>query len=117
MGKRYSLPERWARVAINRAEGQGYLPNSPGVRDGANVALCAAACIAYAGLNDSYPESSNAFLEEIGKFQDKQVVINAYKLLGLPEVACIQTMHTNDSTDVVDRISKLRAELDLLSGS
>ena len=113
-----TLPEiddAWARRALDVAREQGTLPNSPGRRSsGGAVALCAAACLAWAGLEARYgADQAAAFRTEVGATGSKQPVVDAFERLGLGRDACVITMSVNDRTPPADRVAALA---DLLAG-
>jgi hypothetical protein len=108
-----NLPRDWAITALARAEEQGYLPDSPAeVADGEAV-LCAAACIAYAGLKLKRPGHEQQLCSSLSRSRNKQIVVDAYATLGLPPSACFDTMAINDKALPEQRISTLKAILRL----
>ncbi len=113
-----TLPEiddAWARRTLDVARTQAALPNSPGRRlSSGAVALCAAACLALAGLEVRYgAEQAAAFRADVGATGSKRPVMEAFERLGLGRDACAAIMHMNDRTSPVDRVAALA---DLLTG-
>lgn len=108
MSKHIEIPLEWANKAISIAKNQQYLPNSPGeiTRDG-DIFMCAAACIAYAGLDFIDRQKAEEFKKEISKNLSKQTVRNAYSFLGLSEKSCDETMLINDQYSSDKRIEIL----------
>ena len=107
-----TLPEiddAWARRALDVAREQGTLPDSPGRRSSSGaVALCAAACLAEAGLEvHCGAEQAAALRAEVGATGLKQPVVDAFERLGLGRDACAALMLMNDQTAPTDRVVAL----------
>ena len=74
MENQYNIPENWAKSALRIAKGQAYLPNSPGeLSSEGTVYMCAAACIAYAGLDSIAHDKAETLKREIGFFGTKEI--------------------------------------------
>ena len=101
----------WAAAAIEQADLQGYFPNSPSERVEDRTALCAAACIAYAGLKVTAPVLAEIFMDEVGVMQDKRIVVDAFMSFGLSEEVCFATMALNDASAPAERIDNFRTVL------
>ena len=103
------VSDDWAGRALEVARGQAAVPDSPGRRseDGA-VALCAAACVAHAGLELRYgADRAEAFRADVGTTGSKRLVVDAFERLGLDGDACAYTMAVNDRTAPAGRIDAL----------
>lgn len=104
----YNLPKVWKREVISVGQRQGYLPNSPGEYSSTGeVQLCAAACIAYAGLKLKEPSNAKKFSEKIGQSRDKNIIIDAFKNLGLSESVCASVLALNDASHPEERLDML----------
>ena len=108
-----AIDDAWARRTLKVARAQASLPDSPGRRTrGGVVALCAAACIAYVGLEIRCGAAhAAAFRADVGATGSKQIVIDAFECLGLGRDTCMATMATNDRTAPADRIAALASLL------
>ena len=111
-GGAVTLPEiddAWARRTLDVARAQAALPDSPGRHSSSGaVALCAAACLAVAGLEIHYgAEYAAAFRAEVGATGSKRPVMDAFERLGLGRGACAALMHMNDRTAPADRVAAL----------
>jgi hypothetical protein len=87
-------------TAKSRVSQQPYLPLSPvGVTADGDVMLCAAACLAFAGLQvlGSVTEARR-FQSKLAETRDSQIVEAAFARLGWKEEACHDFMNKNDAS-------------------
>lgn len=103
------IDNAWARRTLDIARAQEALPDSPGrLSSGGAVALCAAACLAVAGLELHCGAAHAAeFRAEVGATGSKRPVIDAFERLGLGRDACAAVMHMNDRTASANRVTAL----------
>ena len=104
---RLPIDPQWALSALETAEAQGALPESPGAVAGGSFHLCAAACVAYAGLRRQDEAKAKAFRTLLGATRSKQTVGDAFEELGLGQTACVVTMGLNDDTSPPRRIARM----------
>jgi hypothetical protein len=104
MNARITLPEAWANAARAIAEEQGHLPDSPAMLKNDSIYLCAAACIAVAGLRLYNPGREKKFLADVLQTTGKKSVIRAFEELGLSTNQCCAAMDINDRTLPAERI-------------
>ena len=110
-----SISRDWAAEAVSLAEAQGYLPNSPGEFVDGKYRLCAAACIACAGLRTMQPGREDDFCSSLRVSNSKKSVADAFVSLGLSQAACSETMALNDSTLNQLRLTALHQALGVSS--
>lgn len=107
------LPGNWANTALSVAQEQGFLPDSPAETVDRELRLCAAACVAYAGLKLMRPGREEKFRSSLRTQRDKQIVISAFSELGLSRAVCLEAMMINDRTLPEDRVRVFRKALGL----
>ena len=107
------IPRDWAYRALEIAERQGSLPNSPASMTDDQVNLCTASCVAFAGLELSSAFETNTFYDRLLDKGDKQTVIDAFCALGLTAAICKETMQINDETPVGRRLEVFRKLLNI----
>lgn len=101
-----SLTPSWRARALSVAAVQGALANSPAELDLAGrPILCAASCIAYAGLMEIDESVAADFVRRIVESPKKEEVVAAYRKLGLPAELAEATLAQNDSTAREARIA------------
>ena len=94
--------ERAKQIGIE----QGYLPVSPySIERGSKIALCAAACLAYAGCEARSNSAAQNFLRDLTAHGSGAVVAATYKWLNWPESLCRLVMVENDRTPSELRLS------------
>ena len=103
-----SLPRDWASLALARAREQECLPESPAKVVDSEILLCAAACIAYAGLKLKRPGAEKVLCSSLLKRSDKTLVVDAFAELGLSSTTCFYTMSINDETEPEHRLGVLK---------
>lgn len=108
-----TVTSSWTNRALDIAAAQGTLASSP-AEHGPNgqTVLCAASCIAYAGLVEADASEAASFLRDLARRRDKAAVSAAYQRLGLSAELAEATMARNDSTAPAERVSLLAGLLD-----
>ncbi|MDB5870638.1 MAG: hypothetical protein JWQ07_80 [Ramlibacter sp.] len=105
MAPRYSISSNWAQRALTLAMSQGELANSPCEPSASrNLSLCAASCIAFAGLQELNPTEADSFMHRILSGDGKREILFEYGRLGLSEELAVATMALNDRTPRADRL-------------
>lgn len=107
------ISRSWASSALAIAKQQGFLPNSPAEIRNGELQLCAAACVAYAGLKLRSPGQERDLYFSLMDRSDKQTVLDAFAKLGLSPESCQRAMVINDQTEPEHRIAVLRQALGL----
>ena len=107
------ISRNWAKSALAIAKQQGFLPNSPAEIRNGELQLCAAACVAYAGLKIMSPGRERDLYSSLMSTNNKQTVLNAFAELGLSLESYQRAMLINDQTEPERRIEVLRLTLGL----
>lgn len=85
---------------------QGFLPLSPyAVGDDSNIALCAAACIAYAGWEIKSEPAAKKFLSDLIADSSDSVLYGAFEQLNWSRNLCEVIRIENDRTSPEFRLS------------
>jgi hypothetical protein len=109
--ERLALQKTWAEAAWAIAEQQRCLADSPAVLSNGSVKLCAAACVAVAGLRLRMPGSEEGFIAEVLRTGSKQSVVRAFEVLGLTARECRDVQLINDRTPPEERLRTFKGIL------
>jgi len=87
-------------VALKRMASQLYVPRSPADFDEeGEITLCAAACLAFAGLSvTESPSEARAFERRIADSRDSGLIESAFEQIGWSKSSCNYWMQQNDVT-------------------
>jgi len=96
----HGMPGRPFRLAAKLIRAQSKVPKSPvGVDANGSIVLCAAACLAYAGLQDAFSrEVADNFALHLAKTKSFIEVKQAFEKLQWPIAVCNGYFDLNDGT-------------------
>lgn len=93
------IPARVLERAKEIGRGQGYLPPSPySLEPRAKVALCAAACLAYAGFEAISEPAAERFVRSLVTDAHDTALYEAFEQLNWPRALCESVRIENDNT-------------------
>jgi len=100
------IPSPVLERAKQLGEDQGFLPLSPFSREGeSKIALCAAACLAYAGWETRSKQAAKKFLADLVADSSDTVLYSAFEQLNWPRNLCEFIRIENDATSPALRLS------------
>lgn len=105
MSNSHGIPQKVVEEALNVVRQQSTVPRSPAGTDPAGEpVLCAAACLAFAGLKSlKGPQSALAFRDELGRDRSFALVERTFIDLGWNVDECRQKLIDNDSASDRER--------------